>query len=263
MIKLFRKTRQKLLLEGKAGKYFKYALGEIFLVMIGILLALQVNDWNERRKGTILEQKILVQLKSEYEANFMQLEEKIFMRNRAIEASQNLLNFVDNPESFDEETFYTSWWHIMIDPTFDPIKNDIIGTDKLQLIQNEKLVSLLSNWSTEVYQVQEQEKQYQIFRNNFIAPLIIKSGACRNLNDNIWKDGYSPIEALDKSSRLAFAINPSKKKINFKEILAEPEQEDIPAMVISYHQNANIQSGTLRNRIIQMLDIINSEIKSD
>jgi len=263
MIKFFRKIRQNLLSEGKTGKYFKYALGEIILVMIGILLALQVNNWNERRKGRILEQKILVQLKSEYEANLAQLEEKIYMRNRAIKASHKLLSFVDNPEMFDEETFYISWWHLAVDPTFDPLKNDIIGTDKLRLIQNEKLVSLLSNWSTEVYQVQEQENQYQIFRNQFIVPLITESGISRNLNNNLWKDGYSPAEALDKSSSLKFKIYPSKRKIDFKEILVDPVQESIAAMAISFHQNANIQSVTLKSRIIEMLDIINSEIKND
>lgn len=261
MIKIFRQIRQQLLSEGKTGKYFKYAVGEIILVVIGILIALQINNWNEGRKDRNLEQKILVQLKSEYEANLAQLEEKIFMRNRAIEASHKLLSFVDNPETFDEETFYTSWWHIMIDPTFDPIKNDIIGTDKLQLIQNDKLVSLLSNWSSEVYQVQEQEEQYQRFRNQFVAPLSIGSGTTRNLTNNLWKDGYSPAEALDKSSNLKFMINPSKRKIDFKEILADPKQEDIAAMVISFHQNANIQSVTLRSRIIEMLEIINSEIE--
>lgn len=203
-------------MENKTGKYFKYAIGEIVLVMIGILLALQVNNWNERRKGSIQEQKILLQLKSEYEANLAQLEEKIYMRNRAIEASHKLLSFVDNPEIFDEETFYSSWWHIMIDPTFDPIENDIIGTDKLQLIQNEKLVSLLSNWSSEVYQVQEQEMQYQLFRNQFIMPFCIRSGTSRNLNNNIWKNGYSPVEALDKSSSLKFRINQSKRRIDSK-----------------------------------------------
>ncbi len=50
MINFFRKIRQQLLGEGKNAKYFKYAIGEILLVMIGILLALQVNNWNERRK---------------------------------------------------------------------------------------------------------------------------------------------------------------------------------------------------------------------
>ena len=52
MIKFFRKIRQNLLMENKTRKYFKYAIGEIVLVMIGILLALQINNWNEKRKET-------------------------------------------------------------------------------------------------------------------------------------------------------------------------------------------------------------------
>ncbi|MGV6830422.1 MAG: DUF6090 family protein [bacterium] len=51
MIKFFRKIRQRLISEGKTSKYLKYAFGEIILVMIGILLALQVNNWNEDRKN--------------------------------------------------------------------------------------------------------------------------------------------------------------------------------------------------------------------
>jgi competence protein ComGC len=50
MIKFFRKIRQNLLSEGKTGKYFKYAIGEIVLVVIGILIALQINNWNEQNK---------------------------------------------------------------------------------------------------------------------------------------------------------------------------------------------------------------------
>ena len=46
-------------MESKTGKYFQYAIGEIILVMIGILLALQVNNWNEDRKERTSEQKIL------------------------------------------------------------------------------------------------------------------------------------------------------------------------------------------------------------
>lgn len=50
MIKFFRKIRQTLLSERKTGKYFQYAIGEIILVVIGILIALQINNWNEGRK---------------------------------------------------------------------------------------------------------------------------------------------------------------------------------------------------------------------
>lgn len=51
MIKFFRKIRQNLLMENKTRKYFKYAIGEIILVVIGILIAVQINNWNENRKG--------------------------------------------------------------------------------------------------------------------------------------------------------------------------------------------------------------------
>ena len=57
MIKFFRKIRQNLLSEGRIGKYIKYAIGEIILVVVGILIALQVNNWNESYK----EQKLVIQ----------------------------------------------------------------------------------------------------------------------------------------------------------------------------------------------------------
>ena len=50
MIKFFRKIRQNQVMENKTSKYFKYAIGEIILVVIGILIALSINNWNEQRK---------------------------------------------------------------------------------------------------------------------------------------------------------------------------------------------------------------------
>ena len=55
MIKFFRKIRQNLLSEGNTGKYFKYAIGEIILVVIGILIALSINNWNQNRLNKDLE----------------------------------------------------------------------------------------------------------------------------------------------------------------------------------------------------------------
>lgn len=64
MIKFFRKIRQQLLNENKTSKYLKYAIGEIVLVMIGILLALQVNNWNNERKEYQQLKKYAVSLKT-------------------------------------------------------------------------------------------------------------------------------------------------------------------------------------------------------
>ena len=68
MIKFFRKIRQNLLMENKTGKYFKYAIGEIILVVIGILIAFQINNWNENRKikhkETVIQKELLASLNS-------------------------------------------------------------------------------------------------------------------------------------------------------------------------------------------------------
>jgi hypothetical protein len=63
MIKFFRKIRRNMLDEGKTGKYLKYAVGEILLVVIGILIALQINNWNENRKNRVIEKNILTSIK--------------------------------------------------------------------------------------------------------------------------------------------------------------------------------------------------------
>ena len=71
MIKFFRHIRKDLMEQnppagraGKTSRYFKYAIGEIILVVIGILIALQINNWNEKRKESKQEIAILKSLQS-------------------------------------------------------------------------------------------------------------------------------------------------------------------------------------------------------
>ncbi|MCW5515439.1 DUF6090 family protein [Muriicola sp. Z0-33] len=77
MIKFFRKIRQQLLTENKLSKYLLYAIGEIVLVVIGILIALSINNWNEWRKDRIMEREVLGQLSESLTKNCEALEETI------------------------------------------------------------------------------------------------------------------------------------------------------------------------------------------
>ena len=77
MIKFFRKIRRRLLTENRLGKYLLYALGEITLVMIGILLALQVSDWNEHRKNQIEQYFLLNKLEFDIRSDIEEIGMKI------------------------------------------------------------------------------------------------------------------------------------------------------------------------------------------
>ncbi|MEB2774194.1 hypothetical protein SYJ56_02690 [Algoriphagus sp. D3-2-R+10] len=77
MIKFFRKIRQSLLHDNKFSKYLLYAIGEIILVVIGILIALQINTWNEWRKDRIKEDNILHDLAKNIEINIQTFQNDI------------------------------------------------------------------------------------------------------------------------------------------------------------------------------------------
>ena len=74
-MKIFRKARYKLVGNNKIGKYLKYGLGEILLVVIGILIALQVNEWNAERNKNKAAEAILIQLKADLVQSQIELEE--------------------------------------------------------------------------------------------------------------------------------------------------------------------------------------------
>ncbi|MDT0558290.1 DUF6090 family protein [Ichthyenterobacterium sp. W332] len=74
MIKFFRHIRRSLINQNNMGKYFKYAIGEILLVVIGILIALQINNWNENRKLEHSKHKLMLALKKELVSNKNELD---------------------------------------------------------------------------------------------------------------------------------------------------------------------------------------------
>ena len=77
MISLLRKIRKNLVTENRVSKYFLYAVGEIVLVVIGILLALQINTWNKEKQIKVLEHSTLVNLKEDLEIQKELLKEQI------------------------------------------------------------------------------------------------------------------------------------------------------------------------------------------
>jgi sensor domain CHASE-containing protein len=85
MIKFFRKIRQTMLTENKFSKYLLYAIGEIVLVVIGILIALSINNWNQNRVQTKLVNGILIEIYANLQADQKELEDDIEFSEKFIE----------------------------------------------------------------------------------------------------------------------------------------------------------------------------------
>ena len=91
MIKFFRKIRQNLLSENKFSKYLIYAIGEIVLVVIGILIALQINTWNEEKKSSNIELELLKNLNRDLDIDIVNFESKIRVDSLIMVSNKNLM----------------------------------------------------------------------------------------------------------------------------------------------------------------------------
>ena len=151
MIKFFRRIRHTLLLEGKTGKYLKYAVGEIILVVIGILIALQINNWNELKN----EQKV----EKVYMTNLVEdLKSDLLIYSSYGQTNKTIYNLIDsiipNLKSPDRSihTSKLSFWARMITAkwqiihpvqrTFEQMKS----SGHLRLVRNKKVADGISQY---------------------------------------------------------------------------------------------------------------------
>ncbi|MBT8377185.1 MAG: hypothetical protein KJO22_09965 [Bacteroidia bacterium] len=102
MIKFFRKIRQKLLTENKFSKYLIYAIGEIVLVVIGILIALQINNWNENRKLNQTENKILTAIQQDLLKTLKDVEDDTHLNELSLKSAINIQRFLDEQLEFND-----------------------------------------------------------------------------------------------------------------------------------------------------------------
>ena len=99
MIRFLKNVREKLIKQKEYSKYIPYAIGEIVLVMLGILLALQVNNWNEERNLKEFEKKLITEIYSALETNIATVERSIRFNEMAKSSSSLILNILENNET--------------------------------------------------------------------------------------------------------------------------------------------------------------------
>ena len=165
MIKFFRKIRQKLLSEGKTGKYLKYAIGEIILVVIGILIALQINNWNEERKQSKLEESTLIDLRTNLLADIADFQADINGYSAAANSCRNIIDFIDGNIPY-HDSLNSHLGKLRIQGVFSPTKiaYENLKLSGIKLISNDSLRNTISNLYEVQYKYMEGylEAEYQL-----------------------------------------------------------------------------------------------------
>ena len=197
MIKFFRRIRQKLFSKGKFGQYFVYAIGEIILVVIGILIALQVNNWNEEKKAKKIEKELLEELHNEFLMNKLQFEITMKGHKNLVTACNVLIKIFNEGEiteavmkdlsDYGTQTAYS----FSFNPSQSTVKS-IINTSSFQLISNDSLQKHLLSWPDLVDDYLEEEHVATKFLNETYFSFLIDNLSLNDISDPridpaIWK----------------------------------------------------------------------------
>ena len=197
MIKFFRRIRQKLLSENRFSKYLIYAIGEILLVVVGILIALQVNNWNESQKNRDKEKLILNELLSSINKDLDHYE---LNNNHRLQRKRNGLDslnrYINSNKSIADSLFFKFYNDMKQDITleYDSGAFQALNSLGLDIIKNDSLRSKIN----QAYSVSLP------FRISFNRPEIIQTKILE-LEYKIHK--FIPKLTADRTTRMTKVLN--------------------------------------------------------
>jgi len=203
MIKFFRKIRYDLMEKNKTGKYLKYAIGEIILVVIGILIALSINNWNENQKSKKDERYILTEVLKNIEEDAGLVDDIILQRQKTKTAVISLRKFV-NSETIFNDSLQLHLVNLLTFERYYPINNayEILKSKGLQL-SNNRLTTKISRYydyeqpkmSSSILDIEVSILKIYNDRNSLIRFLSLiekdKRIVVKNPDDPIFKDELS------------------------------------------------------------------------
>ena len=220
MIKFFRKIRQKLLNQGETAKYFKYAIGEIVLVVIGILIALQINNWNEQSKLNKQELYTLKQLHVEFKADSLKLSSILKITTGKINALKKMLRLISEQKS-DSLQLPLIFFSGKFIPFYDysPTYNELVSSGNLNLISNNSIKNAINDFinhndmvEKSIYPDMQQKKT--LYMNRVFKYF---NG---DINGQLWKRKLSITELEALGADYKGFVNDPLIKYNLNKVLA-------------------------------------------
>ena len=255
MINFFRKIRRKLADDNKPIKYARYAFGEILLVVIGILIALQVNTWNEARKTRNKELNYLSNIKSDLQLNIAELQEYIDVRTSRIESANIIIEHFEgkpltNLDEFNNHAVNIYTWRKFYqnNNTFQELTN----SGNLALISNDSIKNTLLNLET-LYKKLKYEEEH--FRYDAEVLLYEPSYGVLDLNPVVKKYTY-----LASNGKAGENIN--LPRANFEIMLKDLKQKNGFVMAVYEFTVMNAQFEEMKSICQNLIELIDNELLS-
>mgnify|MGYP005990416971 CR=1 FL=1 len=253
MIKFFRQIRYDLMGKNKTGKYFKYAIGEIILVVIGILIALQINNWNEAKKASNKEQNLFRNLKVDFEARLKELKEFNISREVAIDAILEINKIIANSESRPNDSIIDK----LISRTLNGFKFNeefkmlevIFNTGLINDIKNESLKRQLIEWPQKVEEMLEEQRMINDIIDNKHLPHLKKYISLRDIYEKFDFRKYN----LPKGE-------PVTLNKNYEELLVDPVFENNLVLMQMLINVNYIDTKTLIASAEKIISLLNNEL---
>ena len=223
-MKLFRKTRQKLAAENKLMAYLRYAIGEILLVVIGILIALQVNNWNENRKLQNDKHKLLQALKKEFLENKTNLEEHLKGLTKSDIYFSKVLNFSAGAEpdlSIDSLRFYTSKMIFIFKLSLlSSVQEEAVSSGKFELLDDhlKQLLSIFKDYTYSLNSINEHSDYF--FTNDVkVNELLLKLSVYEDSYNHFFPNrpiSIHPKLAINDAEFVAYVKSPNTYTMLYK-----------------------------------------------
>jgi len=162
----------------RSGKYFKYAIGEIILVVIGILIALNINNWNtirlDKLEGEVIKQNIL----EEFTENQLLLNTSNQLTQSAFDASFSLIKLTGSETSdLSQHNLDSLFNYSLMAEDYHPTINsldDILQSGRMKLLNNDELKNTLQSWQAEMEQLKSYKSSQTSWQNNFYLPYLME-----------------------------------------------------------------------------------------
>jgi len=253
MIKFFRQIRQKMLTENKVSKYLIYAIGEIILVVIGILIALQINNNNEVKKQRDKELHYLENIKKDLYLNIAQLDDYIAIRTKAIESATIIVEHFEGKPITDYDAFSVHTIDIYTWRKFFQTNNtfqELVNSGNLALISDDSIKNILLNMES-LYKLMKDEEAH--FRYDAEILLYEPSYSILDLNSTVQNYTYKVT-----NGKAGKKIDLPRKQ--FEVMLQDLKQKNGFVLAAYEFGVMNQQFEKMKLMCEQLIDLINIEL---